>query len=931
MSTDSTKGDEAVSWSAYHASLQPPNGISESCLANTSLLPLFYDQAHSVAMIRHSMDVVRKAVGILNPGQVPIITVDQPLYAIAKQIQWNWTASHGEDQIIVLFGGLHIEMAAFKTIGNLLDSSGWVGALVQANVASPGTADSFLRVTHVTRTRRAHQITASSLYLLLQKAFTGYCNGLEEEHNRPSMEDWCSSRAELYPQFKFWYLVLQLELSVLVFVRAIREADFKLYVDALTKIVPLFFALDHPNYARWIPVHLRDMVALKNVQPKVYSEFLKGKFVLKKTARKFSAIAIDQGHEQNNGAVKDDGGAVGLTENPAALRRWMVSGPEMARVIGEFEASTEKSKKLDSRHHEESKHVQKAFARDVESLANTIEEMGNPFTEDSGDLLALDSRDIADPAVTDTVRRIEKIGEEQYETFVKERLVNQTKPISDPIKKNNLPLFSRPPVREKTKSQLQLTSLKNDCSLFSRLYIASQVRNGNLDEFFEHENQAYPPALSQNGKLRMATKSDLVGCLEELVSSQEKTTNPDVQAILLDGSAVVNMLRPGYAKTFSDYASQVFQPYIVAQTQHASRVDIVWDEYHKESLKAETRGKRGKGVRRRVEPSTAIPGNWKEFLRIDENKVELFSFLASSVVASIDSSKQIISTHRNEVLCNQSRDVSRLAPCTHEEADTRIILHLEDAVKEGNTKVSIRTVDTDVVVLAVTSAQRLDNTEVWIAFGTGKSFRFLAAHEIARALGPDRCRALPMFHAFTGCDTVSCFGGRGKRTAWDTWKAYDSVTPAFCSLAATPESIESSIKPLERFVILLYDRTSSLECVNQSRKQLFTQKGRSIEGLPPTKAALIEHTKRAAYQAGHCWSQAMIAAPELPSPSDWGWTRKEPSGWEVCWTTLPEATKACRELLRCGCTKGCKGQCKCLKAALQCTALCRCGGLCSED
>ena len=108
-------------------------------------------------------------------------------------------------------------------------------------------------------------------------------------------------------------------------------------------------------------------------------------------------------------------------------------------------------------------------------------------------------------------------------------------------------------------------------------------------------------------------------------------------------------------------------------------------------------------------------------MRIDEKKVELFSFLATTVVASIDCSNQIISTQ----LCNQSRDVSELAPCTHEEADTRIILHLDDAVKEGNTKVSICTVDTDLVVLPVTSAQRLNNAEVWIAFGTGKCFSFI--------------------------------------------------------------------------------------------------------------------------------------------------------------------------------------------------------------
>ena len=78
--------------------------------------------------------------------------------------------------------------------------------------------------------------------------------------------------------------------------------------------------------------------------------------------------------DRNNAAVKDDGGAVDLSESPAALKCWMVSGPEMARVIGEFEASTEKRKKLDPRHHEEAKHVQKAFERDVRSLVTTIEQ-----------------------------------------------------------------------------------------------------------------------------------------------------------------------------------------------------------------------------------------------------------------------------------------------------------------------------------------------------------------------------------------------------------------------------------------------------------------------------------------------------------------------------------------------------------------------------
>ncbi|KAJ8048752.1 hypothetical protein HOLleu_01189 [Holothuria leucospilota] len=86
-----------------------------------------------------------------------------------------------------------------------------------------------------------------------------------------------------------------------------------------------------------------------------------------------------QAHGQNNASVRGDGGAVVLTENPAVLRRWMVSGPEMARLIQEFEGSTEQRKDTDGRHHEQKKHAQMVFVQDVRSLNQAMEEMGNPF------------------------------------------------------------------------------------------------------------------------------------------------------------------------------------------------------------------------------------------------------------------------------------------------------------------------------------------------------------------------------------------------------------------------------------------------------------------------------------------------------------------------------------------------------------------------
>ena len=100
-----------ISWSAYHASIQktevPPAAIN-------ALLPLFMDSAHSIAMIKHFMTIVQAAIQHLNPGQVPILTADQPLFALAKQIQWTWPNQFGESLFVIMFGGLHIEMAILK-------------------------------------------------------------------------------------------------------------------------------------------------------------------------------------------------------------------------------------------------------------------------------------------------------------------------------------------------------------------------------------------------------------------------------------------------------------------------------------------------------------------------------------------------------------------------------------------------------------------------------------------------------------------------------------------------------------------------------------------------------------------------------------------------------------------------------------------------
>ena len=284
--------------------------------------------------------------------------------------------------------------------------------------------------------------------------------------------------------FDYWMKTLSLELLLLVFIRSICEGNFDMYVESLAEIVTWFFALDHTHYSRWLSVHIHDIMMLSKKQPGVLAEFKGGKFVICKTSNKFSAIAIGQCHEQNNALVEGSGGAIGLTGNPGALKKWTVAGPEIVRITKEFEGDRGHSVTANQQHHDQQPRVQQNFLKDVTSLVTVIDDMGNPFLEKSHDLLVLDTKNIMDASVVETVRKIKSLGLEQYKKFVEERLQQLLKPITETLSKNNLPLFSRPTIKSPSKEKLQLAALKKDRELFMRLYVACQTRGGDLDQFF---------------------------------------------------------------------------------------------------------------------------------------------------------------------------------------------------------------------------------------------------------------------------------------------------------------------------------------------------------------------------------------------------------------------------------------------------------------
>ena len=185
------------------------------------------------------------------------------------------------------------------------------------------------------------------------------------------------------------------------------------------------------------------MADLPTKDSEVGKEFNHGKFTVQKMNIVFSVISIDQAYEQNNAYIKGYGRVVGLTDNPSALRRWMVAGPEIARVVEEFhnEQHPWERCKANTHHHDQISSVQAAFDKDVRSLVIVIEDLGNPFEEESTDLLVLDSKEITDHVTVQTVQNVRTIGQDQFQIFARECLFDRSKSFDDVIHRNKLKLF----------------------------------------------------------------------------------------------------------------------------------------------------------------------------------------------------------------------------------------------------------------------------------------------------------------------------------------------------------------------------------------------------------------------------------------------------------------------------------------------------------
>ena len=928
-----------ITYSGYFSYLQSKNTIRPP--ASVGVFPTLPDKAHTLAMQTHQMRSIKKATAHVNPGQTHVCVTDLLLIVQHKKAQKLFSDDVGEDKFVCMLGMLHTEMVLQECGGQLMGGSGWENMFHMAGIFPPGVSNSLLGGSHIKRTRHAYMLTVAWIHILEQRSYQDYLQRSIAPYE--PFEIWKKRLLKNSPTFKYWTTCKNFLLLACRFIRGQRSGNWNLTINSLKLICRWCFVFGRTNYARWLPVFLRDMLLLESRHPLVFKAFNHGLFVIQRSNTNLSMMALDRNHEHCIKFLKEEGGPTGLYGDEEEKDVIEISRPGILRAVKAFEDQLQvKASDEILEHPESSKAEQQKFVTQLTALLQLVEDekVINPMREQSPHLLKIDTGEIMDTEVTNCTAMLEDNGETLMREYVEVRVEKAEVPVSDVVSRPGMYTFNNRPSVKPSKGNPANQGLK----LVTQMFMSLQARpEADMLDFFSHENQREPPNISDNGKLNQGSKSNLLDHLPGIPKAGKNKAADDATALLLDMPAVIHMVPPRRAQKFSEYTAMHLLPFIENQKSgKCTRVDGIWDVYDDNSIKNQIRIIRGGTSQRRNRVTGSLPipkgKEWQKFLKDSDSKTDLFSYVSEDLKKLTSEKPYLVLTTQNEYVLSSQDDINleSLQPSTHKEADTRIFLHLKNCVENGHKIVKIRTVDTDGLVLALSIFHKIPGLEkLWIGFGSGKTYRDIPVHSVSDILGRHRCEALPVFHALTGCDFTSFFRGVRKGTFWKVWEKMPNLTQTFLDMKNNPEKVtieSTAMKKIESFMVAAFSKNCLSTDVNEARMKMFTTGLKSLEAIPPTKHALHQHIKRTLLVSAFTWKALMEKAPTTPDPKEWGWVWNDRlSCWMPHWTDLPDVSKGCSLLVHCGCKTACKGRCKCYKMGVKCSVLCGCEGTCMNN
>ena len=529
----------------------------------------------------------------------------------------------------------------------------------------------------------------------------------------------------------------------------------------------------------------------------------------------------------------------------------------------------------------------------VSAVLSTMSTMKNPF-DDFTELISISSRIIPSQDVRDDIDQAFDKGLGKYQAYMTDCFVSKEKEVFDTIPMTKLKDFSSKHKRTSSVQQQKLTATQ-DRTLYSRLLVVSQIRQPDLRQVLSYNLSTYPLALaSSEGVRQKAKKETLMHAVEKAAKNPQLdlTTATKPIALVVDAMALVRMASSKATElpeTFGDLAEKYYQQVqSMARAYEATRIDWVADQYRHLSIKNAERLRRAdncQGQRVKItDASQKLPKQFTlKFLSNSENKADLLEFIYAYFLQKEPEHTEILVTNKTScsrlVFCNQPAEEVRELQSNHEEADTRMYMHVLHAIKSGFNTVLVASPDTDVLIIGLgVVGSHAPDAEIGMITGTGKYKRIINISKVVETIGSSAAKSMPFVHALTGCDSVSGFYNRGKVRPLTILLKDDIFRTGFENIHQSLNPTPEAFRLIELFVCKLYG--SKATQVNDARYRLYKTGTTSPSLLPPNDDALAQHVLRALYQA-MVWCD-MSNQLNIPSPDGHGW--KETDGaLDIVW------------------------------------------------
>ncbi|CAH0387092.1 unnamed protein product [Bemisia tabaci] len=264
-------------------------------------------------------------------------------------------------------------------------------------------------------------------------------------------------------------------------------------------MIPIFFACDHYNYARYLVVYFLTLLNLKNSHPGAEELLRNNGFSVNRSAIPGSRNAVDITIEQTiNRSAKCSGGIIGFSRNFWAYTRWCVTRHERAKYVEVLMEKTDIQHSSDSAHRDLKSSQIKLSEESIRKVIEAFGQFFNPFeVETKEDLFCLSSGRPLPRTVDVRLLKINEIGQSDFSNFIQDRMITKEISFHDPIKRNNIKTFKV--LQEKrtvSTTQNKLVEIRAERNLFGRILLLSQNHELNLEEILSYSLSPIPWALA---------------------------------------------------------------------------------------------------------------------------------------------------------------------------------------------------------------------------------------------------------------------------------------------------------------------------------------------------------------------------------------------------------------------------------------------------